>query len=246
MMDSTLRLAAQRVGYHPSTILSLAQEAAWSSTRLLAELDRTDLIARLWSGVVEVQADRVAATIGPSGMRDLTDARALALIAPSLRTAVSKHDANSVVLLGPTGVGKSIAAMLMARNFARNHVRAVLGPNPDLSMEFRWRPIWNPVAWAEAVVLAQAAARHPLGEGAAPELDAAKRARLLVLDDVAWAGRDETFLEVLGHRYDASLPTIFTVGLSRAELLRRYGDAVVRRMVEVQGRKGLLVEVTSP
>jgi DNA replication protein DnaC len=75
-----------------------------------------------------------------------------------------------------------------------------------------------------------------------------QRARLLVLDDlkVIPQAELEPIDRVLSHRYDAGYPTITTTGLSSAELLKVYGDALCRRLLECQGKRGAWVNVRAP
>lgn len=124
------------------------------------------------------------------------------------------------LLLGPTGVGKTTAALWIHAGFGGE--------------------------WAPARQLAAAERWHPFGEGPPPAITRACTARVLYLDDL---GAEETrdvgaLQEVLERRYasPAGLATVTTTGLTRQQLTDRYGAMTVRRLTDqhVRRRDGTL------
>lgn len=137
----------------------------------------------------------------------------------------------NVLALGPTGIGKTTACAVLVRLLLAAWVRDGGEGGARAAGASWWR----------ADDLEQARREHPLGRGDAPELIDAAAAELLVLDD---AGQDrdvQAVSQVLTARGDRGLPTIVTSGRTRAELTEHYGAAIVRRMVEAGGRKGVVL-----
>ena len=58
--------------------------------------------------------------------------------------------------------------------------------------------------------------------------------------------RDRTVSEVLVYRYDHGLQTIVTSGLTFAQLVERYGEAMVRRPLECAGKDGKIISLFAP
>lgn len=138
----------------------------------------------------------------------------------------SPTDGN-LVLLGPTGLGKTMLAVRRARQLVREahaggHLRSVSG--------FRW---------ASGLELVRAHAEHPLGKGKAELLSEAFDAGILFLDEIGFedirAG-GTLMLELFEHRYRLGRVTVVTSGATREELISRYGMATWRRMVEPKGQ----------
>lgn len=146
---------------------------------------------------------------------------------PAGRRLLGKvRDAHTLaaLLMGPTGCGKSTsAALLVHRALAEfeqsrgERCAAVVG-----------------LVWVRATRLGVAERQHSLGAGEADVLTSAKRAGLLVLDDL---GLEEpgAVLPVLAHRYDEGLPTIVTTGLTRGGLTKHLAAAGVRLVTEQSG-----------
>lgn len=132
---------------------------------------------------------------------------------PRLLEAVRRRPTPSALLLGPTGVGKTTAALWLRAGLA--------GP------------------WRHARELAACERRHPLGEGEPPALSEACSAPVLYLDDLGTEDvRDVAVLQhVLERRYAAGLPTVTTTGLTRDQLTERYGAATVRRLSDQHARR---------
>ncbi len=131
----------------------------------------------------------------------------------------------NLILLGPTGTGKSTAAAMLFRYLLKDGVQK--GGSAWENARF--------MAWFGALDLFHASREHALGKGEAPELRQASRARLLVLDDAGWDTDPRVVSGVLAERYESGLPTIVTSGKTELELVAHYGAAVVRRMTETGG-----------
>lgn len=125
-----------------------------------------------------------------------------------LRRELTKCPSPCGLVMGPTGIGKSSAADMIA--------------------------IRNPGFFIHARELASAERRHSLGAGYAPEIARAREARVLYIDDVgAEEQRDVGVLqEVIDHRYRKGLATFVTTGLRQSELQDRIGAAYIRRLAE--------------
>ena len=131
----------------------------------------------------------------------------------------------NLVLCGPTGVGKTAAAIATCKRLAFEALKddalykAILG-----------------LRWVDSSELALARREHPLGHGEAPLVRMASHCPLLVLDDLGNEldtpeGRDSIW-RVLAERYAHQRVSIITVGLSPRAARARYGDALWRRMTE--------------
>lgn len=145
----------------------------------------------------------------------------LARMVPKLKRAVSERPTASALFSGPTGCGKSSAAMVM---------RFLLKEPED----------W---VWMRAAVLGASEKRHGLGSGPPPEVEKCIRARFLVIDDVGNERDTAPLAEVLDERYLRALPTIVTTGLTKEGLVTHIGAPFVRRITEqFAGHKVLVVD----
>jgi DNA replication protein DnaC len=155
----------------------------------------------------------------------------LSVVAPEIREAIAgwNQRRRNLLLLGPTGRGKTTAiAHLWLEMWTDGFSRAR-------------RPL--DALWAKATELANARRGHPLGEGDPHIVTEAKRVGLLLLDDLGSEVRvDATIWEILDARYDGGALTVVTSGLPLAELVTRYSEAVVRRVVEGE-TAGQIVDV---
>jgi DNA replication protein DnaC len=148
-----------------------------------------------------------------------------------------KPEHGSVLVLGPSGVGKTAAAAFLVRRLSEAAVescaRAASSETPELDFAAR-------ILWTTGAALIVARREHALGVGEPPALWRAKTASLLVLDELGHesGAADPVLLEVIDHRYAQRSPTIVTSGLTRIEFVARYGDALFRRLTE----HGVLVE----
>lgn len=122
-----------------------------------------------------------------------------------------------MVLIGPSGAGKTSLAVAMLGAWVRK------APAERAKARF-----------AEAFELAGARARHPLGQGEAPEVAAAMTAPMLLLDDLGSErdDRNAVLSDVLQRRHNADLPTWVTTWLEPEQCAERYGGAVTRRLFE--------------
>jgi hypothetical protein len=214
--DELLKAAADQCGRHPSTLQTQLRWARWSAPKLAEEFACEGWYARLEEVLISAYVENSVARIGPPGAADLSDERCLELISPKLRKALAAYQGRSVVMLGKTGIGKTLTARLMARKVGRRLAReAILKSRHHLENPDQYRGTVVSIAWHAATDLALTVARHPLGRGAPEEVKEARTRSLLVLDDVTWPQRDDTTLEVLGARYDTGKPTIVTAGCSR-------------------------------
>jgi hypothetical protein len=113
------------------------------------------------------------------------------------------------LLSGDTRRGKTLVARALALRLWAELIDDVEGL--DLGMVEQRAGIYE----AKARHLAFARRHHALGRGEPPIVVAAKRASLLLLEDLG-KGDDADFdgliFDVIDHRYDRSLPTIITSG----------------------------------
>jgi hypothetical protein len=88
--------------------------------------------------------------------------------------------------------------------------------------------------WLDALELSRARSSFKLGDGEAPLVDRARKASLLVLDEVGAetvAGSDEV-LDVIWRRWQDERPTIVTTGQPGKKLIDRYGEGVYTRLTK--------------
>jgi len=132
---------------------------------------------------------------------------------PKLAAAVKLSDTRCALLLGPTGAGKTSAAL--------------------------WAKARYPGLWLHARELGAVERKHPLGEGDPPLLREASTAPTLYLDDLGTEDpRDLGVIQhVIDRRYAAGLATYATTGLTRADLANYLGAAYVRRLIEQHVRR---------
>lgn len=131
--------------------------------------------------------------------------------------ALMNPPTGDMVLQGDTAVGKTSLVVAMLDAFVRRDPAQRTGAR-----------------LVEAFWLAGAKARHALGHGEAPEVEAAMKASLLVLDDLGSETDDRrnVISEVIFRRHNEDLPTWITTGFTPEQLMARYGSAVLRRLLE--------------
>jgi DNA replication protein DnaC len=144
-----------------------------------------------------------------------------------------KRRAGNLLMLGPTGVGKTACAHAIARRILTTALNANELDDNDRSFACSLR-------WYAASKLALARRQTPLGEGEARAVEDAGDASLLVIDELGFeAVLDGTLFDVVNARYERRVPTIVTSGRREESLAERYGDAFLRRLREL----GTVVDV---
>ena len=133
----------------------------------------------------------------------------------------------NLVALGPTGIGKTVAIIALAQRL--RHVAAT-----DLNVSFADWTFVRDLLFVTAIDLVRARRMHPLGKGEAPLVDSAKKASLLLLDDLGSEGQDteNLFFEVVDYRYRRRTPTVVTSSMTARELGVRY-RTVLRRLSDL-------------
>jgi len=133
---------------------------------------------------------------------------------PKLLTALRRLDTRCALLLGPTGEGKTSAAL--------------------------WARLRHRGAWMTARDLGASERRHPLGEALPPLLREALRAPVLYLDDLGTEeSRDLGVLQyVIDQRYASGRATFVTSGLTPKGLADYLGAPTLRRLVEQHVPRG--------
>jgi DNA replication protein DnaC len=133
---------------------------------------------------------------------------------------------NNLVLLGPTGCGKTATVVAMAYRMVESAERATTSAK-DLAFVAGLRFI-------SAKDIATARREHKLGAGESPLEHSAQVATLLILDELGYEPQTDTAIpDIIDARYRAQLPIIVTCGLTEAELASRYGDATKRRLCQI-------------
>jgi DNA replication protein DnaC len=159
----------------------------------------------------------------PTWPTQQTAGKRRAVIAAEIMAAAEGYDCTTgLLLLDKTGRGKTAGAVhLLFAMWERS---------------FRERTSVPVAMFVKAADLAASRRCHPLGEGEPRLLVEATEAELLLLDDLGQdEKRDGTIFDVLDARYDAGLPSVVTSGFTLEQLSERYGQALVRRIVETNG-----------
>lgn len=163
------------------------------------------------------------ATFENAGLASIVDARLLKA-ALEWRSEKGGH-AHSLVLLGPTRLGKSTAARAICERVLRKAEDGGLKPE-DFARAVGLR-------WMKARDLADATKRHKLGDDRAPEERVAYAAPILVIDELGFEQQaDDAIPRILDVRQDRRLPTIVTSGRRKEDLATRYGEATFARFYE--------------
>jgi len=145
---------------------------------------------------------------------------------PRLRALAERYELSrgSVLVVGPTGVGKTLTAMAVARGLLAAAYRT--GDVDALIVR---------AAWATGPELARALRETRLGS-ASEALAEARRTPVLFLDELGQENAPAGWLlELLDDRYRRSTPTFTASGLTLRELEARYGSGAVRRLKEPVG-----------
>lgn len=161
----------------------------------------------------------------PSWAREAGPDARRAVMAPDLLSAAESWDGHPLLLVGPTGTGKTTAATHAAEALIRRRIASKRLPPT--------------IHFAKATALNSARRQHGLGQGEAPEIIAAIVAGILIVDDLGQEKTDiEVWFAILDARYDAKRPTVVTSGFPLAELGQRYGEHLIRRIVETGKTNG--------
>jgi DNA replication protein DnaC len=188
------------------------------------EQDRDDRVkeARRW---LLRALDPVVAVLTAEQMR--------ARIAPSIMATIAKWKPTegNLLILGDTGVGKTTAAAYI---FKRMVLNMAAKSQDGLSDALR-------VRWFTAMQLGKARRESALGR-TVDELERAKRAKILVIDDVGQSSERDDFFEIIDHRYYRSAPTIITSGLQKRQVEARFGAEMWRRFTVNGGKPAWTAE----
>jgi DNA replication protein DnaC len=209
--------------------MNLPDDLAEWRDEFLAEIGITldDLDSDGVSGPVDIfeaTAKRIPARYGSAlisdpGVRKWLGAVVRHAIA-TRRVVVSVIQGPSLLLLGPTGTGKTHEAFGAIRGIAACGIRS------------RW------VAISAADFYAKMRPRH--GVDAEAEFSNVASAGLLVIDDLGAAKGSEWVEELnyrlVNHRYEHALPTLFTSNIPPPKLAEALGERVASRLTEMTVR----------
>jgi hypothetical protein len=151
--------------------------------------------------------------------------------------AFDPDSTGNLVLAGPTGTGKTVAALHAVLLLWQRRLAAL-------------RPLPN-VQFVKHTALASARRNSQLGRESQLIEDAIS-AELLIIDDIGQADdRDPALFEVIDGRYDAGRLTIATTGLEPHSLDKhgfkgRVGEAPLRRLLQTKRPGKLVSTFTKP
>lgn len=128
---------------------------------------------------------------------------------------------SGALLIGPTRCGKSLSAAAAMRRLTLDKPR-----------------YW--ATWVRSDTVTSIGQNRKDREA---DLCRIKSAYILTLDELGYERWPELVLEIIGERYDRDLPTVVTSGLKIDELRARYGDATVRKIIEIGN--GLVIDCWS-
>lgn len=244
-----LERAAKDTNWHPSILAENLGDVGWTVERLRTELEtpgwfdrlRAELRNRAIKEAIESQV-WTALKNGPVAMARVSEEELVSTLPPKLASIATTWTPvdGGLLLIGPTEAGKTRAAVAVVKRIIRIEETEVRS-RPRLSGG-RSYPRTD-ITWARASDLALARHGHPLGKGEPEALEKARSAGLLVVDDLGWERQFDAVADVLASRYDAGKITIATSGQPVAALSEKYGDAVVRRIVQSRGIKGQIVSL---
>jgi hypothetical protein len=232
-----LRKMLYRLGWGAADVMRAVRADDWT-TKFRARLARIDEDIRAETETKIATVIRNTFERGPSAMAALDDPKIASLL-PAKLAALTKQYATSDgnrIIVGPTGIGKSLALVALGKRLARERVTEAVakvvndaGGNP-LRYQLQCVSTHEPFAWFRATDLAKARREHSLGDGDAPLVVAAKSEYVVAIDDLGWESQSDAAIpEILASRYDAKRVTLITSALTPMELQTRYGAAVVRR-----------------
>lgn len=140
----------------------------------------------------------------------------------------------SALLLGKSATGKTTSVVAMDRRLIAE------GLTSGMDLEAQYTKPTPALKFASKIVFATAAdivrsrRIHGLGEGDPPLIQKGRAASLLIIDEAGSepVDRDGELFALVNDRYNYDAPTIVTSGLTSAEFAQRYGDAMLRRLIE--------------
>jgi DNA replication protein DnaC len=136
------------------------------------------------------------------------------------QVAANRHAVKSLLLIGPTGVGKT------------HYAWSLLGAVAETGTQLRWQ--------MHTAADLYASLRPRDGEDSQTAFERIADAHLLVLDDLGaskwteWV--EEVTYRLINHRYEQCLPGIFTSNLPPAKLRDALGERVASRLTEMCDR----------
>jgi IstB-like ATP binding protein len=142
-------------------------------------------------------------------------------------------DDGNLLVLGASGVGKTSGLAYLVRRLCAR-AAAVGGEEFERAKLTRWQSCRD---------LSEAMREHPLGQGTPEAVQRCQNARLLVLDDVGSEDNKPALERILNTRYERCWPTITTSGLTSRELTQVFGEALVRRMLQREGKNGRIINL---
>jgi hypothetical protein len=256
-------LVAGELGVDPYVFREMARRTGWGRLRFEGERTTAGWQERFRQAVLAIDAARrqrmiegsvrgalnSALLTGLSSVINLTDDQVLTKLDPRLRRPALELDPavhGGRLICGPTGLGKSLSLALVLRRLMRSEATARYDAADDHTRD-SMALVCRDYLWVRAQDLPIARLQARLGEGEAELVRRAKRAEVLVLDDLGWegqrAGAADVVIEVLADRYDHGRAVLATTGLQLAEVRERHGDAVVRRICEGGGLPGRVLDL---
>ncbi len=160
------------------------------------------------------------------------------IISPEFLDAADRWDPRrhgNLLILGDTGVGKSALGAVIFRR--------LLGQ--ALSDSDQW-PLASGMVWADAEELSRDCTTHGRGHGECKSFLEALGATLLFLDEVGSEPEIQTVTSLIAMRYKRLRPTVIMSGRSTKDLTELYKAPLVRKMLDTQGRPGVLLEHMDP
>lgn len=247
------------LGVDHEELSRLTQRADWTVERCASEIEVDGWQARLREQARAAREREIefhcASTSGPApgALGGMRPAELCALVSvPKLKDFAERYDPfehGGRLVLGSTGIGKTAACAAVGRRLREANVRLKFSPKLEGERDYDHltRTRGRYLVWARAFDLANARLEHALGRGEADDIRNAVKCDFLVLDDIGWeskrAGGDDVVLEVIAERYDSGRPTCATSGLRIGQFIERYGEAVMRRIVETGGPRGKVLDL---
>lgn len=223
-----------------------------ASTVLIQELRRRSDDRR--AAVIERAVNRAWSTTQLEGLAEKRPAMddLLRLIKHDrLRAFAERFEPNrhgGALLLGPTGIGKSVAVLCLMLRSMVNEAKDSF--DAELSVPFtELTELRPPKSWAsyDARDLGTAMQRNGLSDGDPSIIARAKMSDRFILEDLGWerSFHIEALLDIAAPRYKRGRPSFVTSGEHHEALRERYTDAVLRRFWNVDGKDGAIIDCWS-